>query len=1418
MTSSLASGSVYSSSTGTLNISKAVSSVSSVHVSRQDSSESFSRGRKDGGFARSNTRKRTVEEVSACRSWLRGLEESIQFQSLVVLVIIVDIVVSVFYAFSGTTDGSPPLWFEMAILAILWLDITSRIIAHGQDFFVGDGRFMNIFELCVVIFCSLVSYLEMQSDAVVPTGWLRMLGRVARILRTCVKAHQQKNRLLKAAQRELQMRAFNILQKLLGDLVKVSEHDLILDPLQGSLRLRDAEVQWENLEDLHLPLTVRGGFIGDLQVDVGNVMTASADKEIKVDFRDSVIIFGPIAPDWSTDAVRRRKQRLIDLLSKRLDLLSPILGESHAGEAQMQRRQQDKPMPQTMQGPASPGPSRIGKATRKDKIKDRFLQRLLNQLKVNLSNLSVRYEDINVVQPNPFTCGMALGSLTFGKAELDDGPEMLPQRSTSGRHRKGGQKMKEERTSTSGGSGVTRQQKLEVRQLYVFWDTDGVTSYQGSPEEGRGVDKFRTSRLRERLKLAVVRHLEEKFRHSHSKKSLMRGPMFRERFDEHTYVLFPVTANVTILRRGGRGFEPPSSVDATVSPVQVAIDNRQVESFNRIVTHVHDWIRNSSMSATKPPNGILEIRPQLSDAEHHEHVRWWWSHCVRLLQMKQNMVPAQFSRKFKADLAKPLETEYLNLMIQEHFKDDLKLKLTLFDYDDKRPLDIQVVLPVLTILRLRLSAKRRGPCPGNCGHMVTWHATHCCAECARNPGNHDDTCDRKKVKGNPMLRRCRGCLRVARPTQGEEEVSTMEDDDILLTVDEDEEADASGEDSPTRSRSSRSPPPSPSRRGRGVDSFEVVRTKSGDDGGDVSRSGSIFSMSDVKLHVAIQVDSVEVFVLMYSFWGTLFSCVHFKPPLLVSANSNSRPLVGLSSLGSLGSLGARHPKTNTSAQQSIPNATTGGFGFERFGIPVCPRVPFLTARAEDIRAAVSLPWRADAGWLSDVSADLSVADVRARFSGSALDPMDPSDEGTSILEVKRFDHMGQLFAVTASLATAAATPAVEAGGKVPKGASLKKGNSKLNNVEPRKADSPVGLLALLKSNHWTGRLRAGSVRATCFMPVIDRLLHMVNAGKKPRQVELELALHVKNIRQTTDGPSALDRVLTKIEDYWQGSLNFDCELAQLEVDIYQRYHMNNIMHTTLKLDDCRPRLEFSSQPLQFHVGHLHEVAKATLEAADEVGPSSASTSAVRHQPTWDSVESDAPAGTVDELQTEIQDASIRRYCCGWLHDDRVFDVPRRVSKRLGSSAPPKSQSIGNDPGQRPEGLSVRSWWEPLPWRISVQLVSPTDVGLQVGDASRWPEDFLHLEGQSRHVYGSWFQRDYLHAQLAAMREEDQRQARDSPPNSPRAILASLSPWAASNSIGLGLRSMGRPSALSAGIQSISRRISAAAGSSSASRP
>lgn len=35
------------------------------------------------------------------------------------------------------------------------------------------------------------------------------------------------------------------------------------------------------------------------------------------------------------------------------------------------------------------------------------------------------------------------------------------------------------------------------------------------------------------------------------------------------------------------------------------------------------------------------------------------------------------------------------------------------------------------------------PCPNGCGHLVTWHETHCCDACRRGASEHDQHCERK---------------------------------------------------------------------------------------------------------------------------------------------------------------------------------------------------------------------------------------------------------------------------------------------------------------------------------------------------------------------------------------------------------------------------------------------------------------------------------------------------------------------------------------------------------------------------------------------------------------------------------------------------------------------------------------------------
>jgi hypothetical protein len=47
------------------------------------------------------------------------------------------------------------------------------------------------------------------------------------------------------------------------------------------------------------------------------------------------------------------------------------------------------------------------------------------------------------------------------------------------------------------------------------------------------------------------------------------------------------------------------------------------------------------------------------------------------------------------------------------------------------------------------------PCPNNCGYIIDWNGTHCCAVCAKRPGHHGDKCSRMnatvKVKDDKIL-------------------------------------------------------------------------------------------------------------------------------------------------------------------------------------------------------------------------------------------------------------------------------------------------------------------------------------------------------------------------------------------------------------------------------------------------------------------------------------------------------------------------------------------------------------------------------------------------------------------------------------------------------------------------------------------
>lgn len=214
--------------------------------------------------------------VSTWRWFLRLGMESWRVQTFIVVLVCVDLVLSLI---ALSTDWDSPKAIEVIILTILCMDIFCRIIAEGCGFFTKKGRAINIFEMFVVVLCMVFFLIEAsfakQSKA------LRFLGRLIRVCRPIVMAVQQRSRFMRTVKRKVTRKAFNILIRLLGDLVRVKSESIFVDPVEGTFRMNCAEIRTETFEDLHLPATVTGGFVQHLRISLP-LLDNRSDALIKI--------------------------------------------------------------------------------------------------------------------------------------------------------------------------------------------------------------------------------------------------------------------------------------------------------------------------------------------------------------------------------------------------------------------------------------------------------------------------------------------------------------------------------------------------------------------------------------------------------------------------------------------------------------------------------------------------------------------------------------------------------------------------------------------------------------------------------------------------------------------------------------------------------------------------------------------------------------------------------------------------------------------------------------------------------------------------------------------------------------------------------------------------------------------------------
>jgi len=156
---------------------------------------------------------------------------------------------------------------------------------------------------------------------------------------------------------------------------------------EGKVTLTDVKLKTAAFDSLGFPLTVRGGRVGEVQVDV--TWSALTAKPAKLHMRDITVVLGPSGSETSAE-----------MRHKRLALLqSELLREDE--EARILR-----------QG------SGIAPSAEEQSFGMRFTAAAIGALQIEMTNVHVRYEDaISDTSSPPFAFGITLDKLSLSSVD-----------------------------------------------------------------------------------------------------------------------------------------------------------------------------------------------------------------------------------------------------------------------------------------------------------------------------------------------------------------------------------------------------------------------------------------------------------------------------------------------------------------------------------------------------------------------------------------------------------------------------------------------------------------------------------------------------------------------------------------------------------------------------------------------------------------------------------------------------------------------------------------------------------------------------------------------------------------------------------------------------------------------------------------
>ena len=463
--------------------------------------------------------------------------------------------------------------------------------------------------------------------------------------------------------------------KKVGDFLKVDEGNLRVDASTGQFLLKNASIVGQAFDGLHLPVSLRGGFIDELSVHLHlDVFNPGSNVSLQILIKNVFLVFGAHTTDWSYSHVKQCKSKLVDLIMKILELKPPRKAKAAA---------------------AAPDSATGWLGDMQERLKQDLLKKIFEMIEVNITNFHVRFED-SKTQPVPYACGFKLGYCAVFATE-----DVNSQRTTgTWRH------------TVDTLADPLFSQTIVARRMSVYWDLDqGHRHFTSIPSGEEVFARFKRLNLRETFSACVVEKLLELYPSQHPRRKYMQGPTFRERLDYHQYIIFPAGLNAHITANKSSEATkiqkaPLRDADVVVYSLDVAIDSEQLRSVNSLLSYVKNFALKDTLILSRPSQTISAVR----GSARRDLVRAWWQHAKRAVQIickipKREISPAELQNRGTVRenyISAVNHAEELDVLVRAGQEDARKHALAM-----EKVADMQMTLRLKEILDWRMQARDR---------------------------------------------------------------------------------------------------------------------------------------------------------------------------------------------------------------------------------------------------------------------------------------------------------------------------------------------------------------------------------------------------------------------------------------------------------------------------------------------------------------------------------------------------------------------------------------------------------------------------------------------------------------------------------------------------------------------------------------